>query len=416
MPHSGFMISRRPIVNQRLHLAAYHLQNGDRDQQRSSVQLQSVPHARWDFAIFDDFPLERLVGKYQTLLAFSPSLLESPPPLSRQQSVILVPNSVAIDPTTLHSLMLLRAKGYSIALDNFVLTPYTESLVAYADIIGVDVKQLSSEQLTSTLEYIKLFGISLLAKNIDDYDLFEYCKTVGFDLFEGDFLTQPRLPKVPIKPNTPLADTKRTLMAMMSALHDTNAPLDKIERVLAHDRQLSQKVLSMVNSAATGIVREVESLRQAIMLIGLDKLKNIANLLILANIKDKSHELTVLALTRAHLCELLALTINSRARSDNYFTVGLVSTLDAFLDEPIAELLNSMGMQNNLAEAILNYTGTEGVLLKIVIAYEQARWELIDWTVLEGYGINADTLNRRYLESLEWVSEMMHSLGIQGER
>lgn len=410
------MISRRPIINQQLHLAAYYLHSGSRDGQPSSPESAPIPHAQWSFAIFDDFPLERLVGKYQTFFSFSPSLLESPPPLNREQSVILVPNSVDIDATTLHSLMLLRAKGFSIALDDFVLNSHTESLVAYADIIGVDVEKLSMQQLADTLEYVKLFGLVLLAKNVRDYTLFEHYKNVGVNLFAGDFLTQPNIPDSAKKITTQQTESKRTLMEMLSTLHDANAPLDKIERVLAKDRQLSQKVLSLVNSAATGIVREVESLRQAIMLIGLDKLKNIANLLLLANIKEKPHELTVIALTRAHMCEVLALSINSRARSDSFFTVGLVSMMDAFLDEPLGVLLNSMGIQHNLIDATLNYAGSEGALLKIVKAYEQAAWNDIDWAYLDAHYINAEMLNRRYLESLEWVSEIMHSLGVYEER
>lgn len=409
------MISRRPIVNRQLHLAAYHLDSGNRDGQHNSRQQHPIPHAHWSFSIFDEFPLERLVGNHQTFFSFSPTLLESPPPLNRQQSVILVPKSVNIDAPTLHCLMLLRTKGYSIALDDFVLNAHTESLVAYADIIGVDVEKLSAQELADTLEYVQLFGLLLLAKNIRHHAAFEHCKKLGFDLFEGDFLTQPTITDKSAKISAQQAESKLKLIEMMSALHNANAPLDKIERVLSHDRQLSHKVLSLVNSAATGVVREVESLRQAIMLIGLDKLKNIANLLLLANIKDKPHELSVLALTRAHMCEVLALSIDSRARSDSFFTVGLVSIMDAFLDEPLNTLLDSMGIQQHLVDAIIHHAGNEGALLKIVKAYEQAQWHNIDWAYLDAHDISAEILNRRYMETLEWVSEMMHSMGVNSE-
>lgn len=240
--------------------------------------------------------------------------------------------------------------------------------------------------------------------------MFDRCKTRGFELFEGDFLTTSS------NNTTALSESnKRVLVDTISALHDANAPLDKIERVLSRDRQLSQKVLNIVNSAATGIVREVESLRQAIMLIGLDKLKNIANVLILSNLKHKPHELTVIALTRAHMCESLALTLNNRARSDSYFTVGLASTLSAFLDEPLSKILPIIGLEMPTVNAIMEGSGNEGKLLSIVKAYEQAEWHLLDWHYLDTHQLDIATINRCYLESLEWVSTMMQNLGVNNE-
>jgi len=400
------MISRRPIVNNRLHVAGYILQSGDPAQ---VTNAQAEPSAL-AFDVFDDFPLERLVGKHLTFFTYHPALLQSPPPLNRQQCVVWVSNSVDIDATKLHSLMLLRTKGYSIALDDFVLNPHTETLVGYAGIIGISPEDLTPEQLSETIEYVSMFGITLLAKNIHHYAMFNHCKLVGFELFEGDFLTKADMDNEQLT-----ADAEHRLIETMAALHDANAPLDKIERILARDRHLSQKVLSIVNSAATGIVREVESLRQAIMLIGLDKLKNIANLLILSNIKHKPHELTVIALTRAHMCEALALVMNNRARCDSYFTAGLVSTLDAFLDAPLPELLEKIGLPINMVNAILHKEGNEGALLKTVKAYEQAQWNLLDWEYLNAHRLDAETINRCYLESLEKVTTMMHTLGVNPE-
>jgi EAL and modified HD-GYP domain-containing signal transduction protein len=167
-----------------------------------------------------------------------------------------------------------------------------------------------------------------------------------------------------------------------------------------------------VNSAAFGLSRDVESLRQAIMLLGLNKLRNWVNLLALSNLSGKPHELSVAALTRARMCELIASKMNQRNRPDAYFTVGLLSTLDAFLDTPLKELLSNLSLSESLNQAMLTHAGPEGLVLHIVQAHEQGQWQDIDWDHLAGLGLTPDHIAHIYVESLHWVAETMNTLGL----
>ncbi|ACE83014.1 EAL and HDOD domain-containing protein [Cellvibrio japonicus] len=313
----------------------------------------------------------------------------------------------------LHALKKLRERNYIIALDDFELTPDTEGLVAYADIIKLDVLALNDEQLRHHIQQLRLFGVQLLAEKIETYDMFEHCKKLGFDLFQGYFLAKPQ-----VISGRKISENKQSVLQLLSALHDPNIPLDKVERMIASDTLLSFKLLRLVNSVAFGLNREVDSLRQAIMLLGLNKLRNWVNLLALSNLGGKPHELSVTALTRARLCELISRKLQgtaSRNRSDGFFTVGLLSTLDAFLDMPLQELLGNLSLSPSLNLAMLKHEGPEGMVLKIVQTHERGEWDKLDWDILKTQGIDPQTLAELYVDALAWVKETMAGLGMTEE-
>jgi c-di-GMP phosphodiesterase len=178
---------------------------------------------------------------------------------------------------------------------------------------------------------------------------------------------------------------------------------------------LSFKLVRLVNSAAFGLARKVDSLKQAIMLLGLNKIKNWVNILAMSNLGDKPHELSVSALTRARMCELIANQLNGKNKADGFFTVGLLSTLDAFMDAPLTTLLDSISLSQHINDAILNQLGSEGKVLEVTTCYEKGEWEKIDWVYLEANNISAEQLAQIYLETLEWVDKTINDLGI-GEK
>lgn len=334
-------------------------------------------------------------------------MINSPPPFSRQKLVIEVLEGQRVDASMLHSLKQLREQGYSIALDDFELDEDNKDLVAYADIIKLDVLSLSLEKLKYHLDYLKPFNIILIAEKVETYEMFEQCKALGFDLFQGYFLAKPK-----VISGRKISENKQSVLQLLSALHDRDISIEQLERMIARDTLLSFKLLRLVNSAAFGLSRNVESLRQAIMLLGLNKLRNWVNLLALSNLSGKPHELSVAALTRARMCEMIAAQMNHRNNTDAYFTVGLLSTLDAFLDVPLAELLSNLSLSESLNNAMLSYSGPEGMVLQIVHAHEQGHWQDIDWQQLKGLGLTPEILAKIYVDSLHWVAETMNTLGL----
>jgi c-di-GMP phosphodiesterase len=401
------LLARQPIFDGNMKVVAYELLCRNSDLKFISTTDGDAASSQVLLNAFTELPIEQVVGSHKAFVNFTRTLLTTPPPFNRQKLVIEVLEGQRVDAAMLHSLKQLREQGYTIALDDFELDDNSENLVAYADIVKLDVLSLSPEKLQYHIDYLKPFAITLIAEKVETYEMFEQCKALGFDLFQGYFLAKPR-----VITGRKISENKQSVLQLLSALQDQDAPIEKIERMIARDTLLSFKLLRLVNSAAFGLSRNVESLRQAIILLGLNKLRNWVNLLALSNLSGKPHELSVAALTRARMCEMLALKINQRNRPDAYFTVGLLSTLDAFLDAPLEELLSNLSLSETLNKAMLSYAGPEGMVLKVVRAHEQGHWQDIDWQQLDGLGLTPEIMAEIYLDSLQWVAETMNTLGL----
>lgn len=404
------LLARQPIFNIRMKVVAYELLCRSSHINRADFNNGDAASSQVLLNAFTELSINNVVGKHLAFINFTRNLLQTPPPFDRKQLVVEVLEGQKVDASMLHALKVLREHKYTIALDDFVLTPETQSLIPYADIIKLDVLQLSPQEIIAHVKHIQPYGIKLLAEKVETYEMLEFCKTAGFDLFQGYFLARPQ-----IISGRKMSDNKQSVLQLLSALQDPDVPVDKVEKMLARDTVLSFKLLRLVNSAAFGLARKVDSLKQAIMLLGLNKIKNWVNILAMSNLGDKPHELSVSALTRARMCELIANQLNGKLKVDGFFTVGLLSTLDAFMDAPMASLLDSISLSQHINDAILKQLGNEGKVLEIITYYEKGEWDNIDWDYLTANNINAEKLAQIYVETLEWVDKTVNELGI-GEK
>jgi len=129
-------------------------------------------------------------------------------------------------------------------------------------------------------------------------------------------------------------------------------------------------VLTVANSAAVGARREIVSVHDALVMLGLNQLRGWLQLMLLSDLADASTEMFSQALIRARACELLAAT-RTGLRSDTAFTTGLVSSLDLLLGQPIEWIVARMGLGHDLHFALTSGAGPLGELLDAVRQYEQ---------------------------------------------
>jgi c-di-GMP phosphodiesterase len=400
------LLARQPIFNRKMQVVAYELLCRSCDLNEYTADGGDMASSQVLLHTFTELSIHSVVGHHQAFINFTRTLLMTPPPFDRRQLVVEVLEGQQIDAQMLHSLRSLREQGYTIALDDFELTDETRDLIPYADIIKLDVLQLSPQQVREHIDYLKPFGLTLLAEKVETYEMLEYCKDAGFDLFQGYFLARPKVIK-----GRRITENKQAVLQLLSVLHDPDVPLERVEQLVARDPMLSYKLLRLVNSAAFALPRTIESLRQAITLLGLNIIKNWVNLLAMANLGDKPVELSIAALTRARMCEIIAATMSGKKRQDTFFTVGLLSTLDAFMDAPLEVLLGNISLSEQLNEALLKHLGDEGKVLDIVEHYERAEWDKIDWEYLGSRSISPDTLSHIYLDALSWVTTTMETMG-----
>jgi EAL and modified HD-GYP domain-containing signal transduction protein len=89
---------------------------------------------------------------------------------------------------------------------------------------------------------------------------------------------------------------------------------------------------------------------------------------------------------------------------DTAFLVGLFSPLDAILQKPMAELLDTIPLNDDVKNALLNGDGKLGNLLNFVIPYQQNEVMCIP------NNVSIEALNNAYLEATEWTDEITSSI------
>lgn len=108
-----------------------------------------------------------------------------------------------------------------------------------------------------------------------------------------------------------------------------------------------------------------------------------------------------MSLIRAKMCESLAKSMDYPNPHQAY-TVGILSTLDGILNEPLPSLLAKIRLSEVLNEALLNYKGDLGKILKFAIGYEQA-----NFNQLERIPVKSETLSQSYLKGIEYANHVI---------
>ena len=186
------------------------------------------------------------------------------------------------------------------------------------------------------------------------------------------------------------------LLELLAELQDPAVDLPALERTIATDVSLSNRLLRYINSAFIGLRHQVRSISQAVALLGIENLKRWASLSVFASVSDKPAELTVTALIRARFCELVGERERRATSGSELFTLGLFSVIDALLDRPIDELLAQLPFPQDMCDALSSHVGENGQLLACVTAVEAGDFDEAR-ALVPGAG-------ELYLESLEWAT------------
>lgn len=400
------LLARQPIFDRDLNISAYELLfRSDMNNQASFLDGDSAT-SQVMLNAFNELDIREVVQNHPAYINFTRNLILNPPPFDRKRFVIEVLETVEVDDELIRNLQALKNSGYTIALDDFVYDSRWDPVLKIADIVKLDVLALDQVALHAHVQRLKHFNVQLLAEKVETHEMFHACKALGFTLFQGYFLSRPEHimgRKVPA--------SKLAVMSLLAQIQNPDAELAEIAGVIAKDPVLSVKLIRLVNSAAFSARREITSLQHAVSLLGLRHVKSWATLLSLSNMADKPHALSVHAMTRAKMCQLVAERFASPTESDAYFTSGLLSNLDAFFDMELPDILTTLPLSRDVMDGLLIGEGKIGLILASVIANERADWAQIDWHRLKQLNVGEREFEKAYLDSIRWAGEMRTAIG-----
>jgi EAL and modified HD-GYP domain-containing signal transduction protein len=144
---------------------------------------------------FLEIGLGRLVGTRPAFINCTRDFLTQGHALSLPPEclVLEVLEDIEPDAEMLATLRSLKDAGYTIALDDFVLRESRNPVLELADLIKVELPALTREQISHHIDALQPRGVILLAEKVETREEFEFCKALGFELFQGYFLSKPHI-------------------------------------------------------------------------------------------------------------------------------------------------------------------------------------------------------------------------------
>ena len=396
-------VARQPILNEHKRLFAYELLYRGTDEGRLASGEKMT--ASLLSATFLTEGIDVISGSKPCFINFTRDLLLRGVPSSFPSSKIIVEILEDIPPTIdiQKVCQTLREEGYTIALDDFVYAKALEPLVALADIIKIDFRISSEDEIRKVMRRLSRFPVKYLAEKVETYEEFNFACKLGFKYFQGYFFSRPEVFRV-----HELESVKASLVALLAEVSKKSTTVDRLEQIIGGDVALSYKLLRYINSSYFYRINTIESVRHAIIFLGEKEIKRFILLVIISEIAtDKPGELVRLAIVRARFCELLAESCDYRKMSSEIFLLGLLSLLDAMLDVKMETVIDQLPLGNVLKTALKDRTGPLASFLNAAIAFEQHDLDACI-VALDELGVDKGLVQKMYLEALAFADALMN--------
>lgn len=397
-------IGRQPILNRQQQIIGYELLfrlTGESVTAEFSSDMQAGTNVLVN--TISNMGTDWLVGNKLAFINVAESMLESNflELLQPQRVVLEVIETTKPTPELLARLKDLRAQGFGVALDDFVLTPQTLPFMEFANYVKFDIQQLGIKQVPALAKELRKFPVLQVAEKVETKDEFKQCMDFGFDCFQGFYFAHPEtLSAKVINPGY------ANILNLLNMLRN-NAEIRDIENALKRDVALSFKLLRYINSAGFGLSCEIQSFRHAVTILGYQKLYRWLTLLLVTAGAETGAAPALLktAVTRGRLVELLGGNFLDGQEKDNLFIVGMFSLLDVLLDMPMDKILETLILPDSVCDALLERTGIYGPYLELAEACEDPDMTEVP-RLCENLLITADVLNRSHVQALAWVEEI----------
>ena len=232
---------------------------------------------------------------------------------------------------------------------------------------------------------------------------------LNFQMLQGFYFAKPEIISGKRIDPSKLALLKLLLLVVK------DSDVTEIENELKYQPGLSYNLLRMVNSAASGLPRTINSIKRAIMILGRKQLQRwIQILLYAAKQKDgsASDALMQTATVRGKLLEFIAIADrpHDKNHQDRPFMVGTLSLLDTLLGIEMSELVSSLSIQKDMSEALLNRRGYLGRQLELIEAHEKGEFEKVSSMLAELGFLSLSEFTRMELEAAAWANRISEAI------
>ena len=347
---------------------------------------------------------EQLTKNKPAFINFSRSFLNKRIPflLPKEKVVIELLEHVEPDDHTLEICKELKENGYITALDDFVF--HTDSfykLFEYIDIIKIDFSITDKHQRNELVTKLKGFSLKLLAEKVETRDQYEEAKRLGCVYFQGFYFKKPDIVLGKEIPSNHMNN-----ISIIREISVQNFNFSILEKLIRKDPSLTFKLLKFINSAAIGVRKEITSLKQALVMIGIKELRKWMYLLLIRDMnKKQSSEILATSIIRAYFCEAVSKKTQLNERSEECFILGMFSLIDVLTGLEMVSVVDSLPLQNDVVSALLGEQNSFKYLIDLIVAFENGDWEAFE-APLNHFQITETYISKVYLKAITWAHDL----------
>jgi len=346
--------------------------------------------------------LEELTEGRTAFINFSKELVDSEVPFLLPPSNIVVEilERNEVTQSLIDACKKLRAKGYKLALDDFVPNGNNLPLIDLVDIVKVEYPVVSRE---AQKFLIRKYGrkTKFLAEKIETREAYKLASELGYHFFQGYFFSKPAMLS-----SREITSLNVNTIRIIEELNTPEPSYEKIAQIFEGDLGLSYKLLKLINSVYYGRRSKIKSIPYAIAFLGIDELYQWISIMMLKDFRNiENAEMIKLSLIRGKLMELIARELYGQSKKAEYFLTGLFSFIDVIMNKPMDKLLSSLPFHDDIKQALLGEENEYRGVLDCVIASETAKLDIPK----KQYPINkigAKRFIELYIEALRWAKKL----------
>jgi c-di-GMP-related signal transduction protein len=405
-PGSTVLLARQPIFDRNLKvwgyellyrsgLANHHDASGAPGQATAKVIVNYLLDTRLDSLVgsalaFINVDRETLLGGNLTTLP-------------RNKVVLEILETVEPDAEVVQACTELKSKGFVLALDDVDHQLQPGPLLDLASLIKVDFQKTTPTWREELVNRYGRGGTTMLAEKVESEEEFQQAVSYGYQYFQGYFFKRPA-----IVFGRPLPVATLALLQILGELASPEVSVNRLEVMVKQQVSLSYKLIRYINSGAFAWRGSIQSLRHALALMGLDRLRKLLSLMVLADVSGKGpRELLLTALMRARMSEILGPSFGLEGREASLFLMGLFSLLGAILRRPLEQILNELNLEQDVSDALLGRSPSDHPLTRLfafVTAFESGNWTSL--ATAENARIDLRCLAQGHIQSLLWAEEI----------
>lgn len=397
-------ITRQPIFDRDGSLYAYELlyRGEGEDTTYSEIAEDEVVGGVVINELFG-IDVKSITGDVTVFINFTDDLIRQGAPrlFTTDVLVIEVTAKQLEDENILNAIKELKELGYTIAFDGFEYSGVYKEQFSLCDIVKIDSKA-PREIFEEAVNICRSSNKLLLAKNANTNTDFEHAVKQGCKLLQGYFYARSS-----VMAGDSVRPLPVNLIEVMQLMAQPEPEIKDIVDVMSRDAALCQKILKLINSVYFGVSNKVSSINQAILILGLDYLREWVYLMGMQKIsQNDSVEVMRLALLIAKFCRGLSELIpDTKGDGDAFYLMGLLSMIVLSSDRDLTRALDEFPLTNDIKKGLLRRGGTYSDVFEMALSFVDGRWDEHEY-IARKYGLLPEEVSDIFIECLQEIGKL----------